>query len=66
MRDVAAFDPVRQVEYYGLASALSGVRHGERDLAFQIKMFLAAKFEAACKPVRCAADGRSGVASCRG
>ncbi|MFI5458429.1 MAG: PSD1 and planctomycete cytochrome C domain-containing protein [Isosphaerales bacterium] len=27
------FDPVRQVEYYGLASALSGVRHGERDLS---------------------------------
>lgn len=27
------FDPVRQTEYYGLASALSGVRHGERDLS---------------------------------
>jgi hypothetical protein len=27
------FDPVRQVEYYQLASALSGVRHGERELA---------------------------------
>jgi hypothetical protein len=27
------FDPVRQVEYYRLASALSGVRHGERTLA---------------------------------
>ncbi len=27
------FDPVRQVEYYQLASALSGVRHGERDLS---------------------------------
>ena len=26
------FDPVRQVEYYRLASALGGVRHGERDL----------------------------------
>jgi hypothetical protein len=27
------FDPIRQVEYYRLASALGGVRHGERDLA---------------------------------
>jgi len=27
------FDPVRQVEYYALASALSGVRHGQRDLS---------------------------------
>jgi hypothetical protein len=27
------FDPVRQVEYYQFASALSGVRHGERDLS---------------------------------
>ncbi len=27
------FDPVRQVEYYQIASALSGVRHGERDLS---------------------------------
>ena len=27
------FDPVRQKEYYRIASALSGVRHGERDLA---------------------------------
>ena len=27
------FDPIRQTEYYGIASALSGVRHGERDLA---------------------------------
>jgi hypothetical protein len=27
------FDPIRQVEYYGLASALCGVRHGERDLS---------------------------------
>ena len=27
------FDPVRQVEYYRIASALSGVRHGERDLS---------------------------------
>jgi hypothetical protein len=26
------FDPIRQEEYYRLASALSGVRHGERDL----------------------------------
>ena len=26
------FDPIRQAEYYQLASALSGVRHGERDL----------------------------------
>jgi hypothetical protein len=26
------FDPVTQVEYYRLASALSGVRHGERDV----------------------------------
>jgi Protein of unknown function (DUF1549)/Protein of unknown function (DUF1553)/Planctomycete cytochrome C/Concanavalin A-like lectin/glucanases superfamily len=27
------FDPIRQEEYYGIASALSGVRHGERDLS---------------------------------
>ena len=27
------FDPIRQSEYYGIASALSGVRHGERDLS---------------------------------
>ena len=27
------FDPIRQVEYYRLASALGGVRHGERDLS---------------------------------
>ncbi len=27
------FDPIRQTEYYGIASSLSGVRHGERDLA---------------------------------
>ena len=27
------FDPIRQTEYYGIASALSGVRHGERDLS---------------------------------
>jgi hypothetical protein len=27
------FDPIRQKEYYGIASALSGVRHGERDLS---------------------------------
>ncbi len=27
------FDPVRQVEYYRIASALGGVRHGERDLS---------------------------------
>ena len=27
------FDPIRQVEYYRFASALSGVRHGERDLS---------------------------------
>jgi Protein of unknown function (DUF1553)/Protein of unknown function (DUF1549)/Planctomycete cytochrome C len=27
------FDPIRQVEYYQVASALDGVRHGERDLA---------------------------------
>ena len=26
------FDPIRQTEYYRIASALSGVRHGERDL----------------------------------
>jgi hypothetical protein len=26
------FDPVRQVEYYRMAAALGGVRHGERDL----------------------------------
>jgi hypothetical protein len=26
------FDPIRQAEYYRLTSALSGVRHGERDL----------------------------------
>jgi hypothetical protein len=26
------FDPIAQVEYYRLASALAGVRHGERDL----------------------------------
>ena len=26
------FDPIRQAEYYRLASALGGVRHGERDL----------------------------------
>jgi hypothetical protein len=26
------FDPIRQVEYYRLAAALAGVRHGERDL----------------------------------
>ena len=27
------FDPIRQTEYYRFASALSGVRHGERDLS---------------------------------
>jgi hypothetical protein len=27
------FDPIRQTEYYRIASALSGVRHGERDLS---------------------------------
>ena len=27
------FDPIRQSEYYRIASALSGVRHGERDLS---------------------------------
>jgi hypothetical protein len=27
------FDPIRQTEYYRVASALAGVRHGERDLA---------------------------------
>jgi hypothetical protein len=27
------FDPIRQAEYYAIASALSGVRHGERDLS---------------------------------
>ncbi len=27
------FDPIRQVEYYRLASSLAGVRHGERDLS---------------------------------
>ena len=27
------FDPIRQAEYYRLASALGGVRHGERDLS---------------------------------
>ena len=27
------FDPIRQAEYYQIASALSGVRHGERDLS---------------------------------
>ena len=27
------FDPIRQMEYYRIASALSGVRHGERDLS---------------------------------
>jgi hypothetical protein len=27
------FDPIRQVEYYRIASALGGVRHGERDLS---------------------------------
>ena len=27
------FDPIRQKEYYGIASALSGIRHGERDLS---------------------------------
>ena len=27
------FDPIRQVEYYRMASALDGVRHGERDLS---------------------------------
>ncbi len=27
------FDPVRQVEYYQIASALGGVRHGERNLS---------------------------------
>ncbi len=26
------FDPIRQLEYYQLTSALSGVRHGERDV----------------------------------
>src|SRR5262249_36600940 len=26
-------DPIRQAEYYGIASALSGVRHGERELS---------------------------------
>jgi Protein of unknown function (DUF1553)/Protein of unknown function (DUF1549)/Planctomycete cytochrome C len=26
------FDPIRQVEYYGLTAALGGVRHGERPL----------------------------------
>ena len=27
------FDPIRQAEYYRIASALGGVRHGERDLS---------------------------------
>jgi Protein of unknown function (DUF1553)/Protein of unknown function (DUF1549)/Concanavalin A-like lectin/glucanases superfamily/Planctomycete cytochrome C len=27
------FDPIRQAEYYKIASALDGVRHGERDLS---------------------------------
>ena len=27
------FDPIRQTEYYRIASALGGVRHGERDLS---------------------------------
>ncbi len=27
------FDPIRQTEYYRLASSLGGVRHGERDLS---------------------------------
>jgi hypothetical protein len=27
------FDPIRQAEYYRMASALGGVRHGERDLS---------------------------------
>jgi hypothetical protein len=27
------FDPIRQTEYYRIASALAGVRHGERDLS---------------------------------
>ena len=27
------FDPIRQAEYYRVASALDGVRHGERDLS---------------------------------
>jgi hypothetical protein len=27
------FDPIRQAEYYRIASALDGVRHGERDLS---------------------------------
>jgi hypothetical protein len=27
------FDPIRQVEYYRVASAMSGVRHGQRDLS---------------------------------
>ena len=32
------FDPIRQTEYYRIASALSGVRHSERDLsAFDTK-----------------------------
>src|SRR5262249_54553412 len=27
------FDPIRQTEYYAIASALSGVRHGDHDLS---------------------------------
>jgi hypothetical protein len=38
------FDPVRQVEYYRLASALGGVRRGERDLS-EIDPDLAASYQ---------------------
>jgi len=40
------FDPIRQVEYYGLASALSGVRHGERDLSDRSKAYAVVPREA--------------------
>jgi len=37
------FDPIRQVEYYRLASALGGVRRGERDLSAIDPELVAAK-----------------------
>ena len=49
------FDPVRQVEYYRLASALDGVRHGERDLSEIDPETLAARGRIAALAARVAA-----------
>ncbi|HWE36246.1 MAG TPA: PSD1 and planctomycete cytochrome C domain-containing protein [Isosphaeraceae bacterium] len=40
------FDPIRQSEYYRLASALGGVRHGERKLPGGAKVYAVAPREA--------------------